>query len=201
MREFCIFMPFYHNVKSWVISLALQLFWLNETQENVIKEEPNGTRCSVQISRKCALIFRMTFTKYIYVNKKYSKPPNRQLPIQNHYLQKRQKLSMRVRGLPQSLNAARVARPFFRCVSSNMAAPKAVVGVEAGRSDTEPNLSASAAGDVKRPQFGTRFLSDPRQVFQHNAWQDHYSTNLNGQRDVSVGSCQLLPNLDINTEF
>lgn len=81
MREFCTFMPFYHNVQSWMISLAVQMFWLNETQE-----EPNGTRCSVQIPRKRALICAMTFTKYRYVKNKYLKPPIRQLPIQNHYL-------------------------------------------------------------------------------------------------------------------
>lgn len=51
-----------------------------------------------------------------------------------------------------------------------MAAPDGVVGVEGGSSETAPILSDSTTGDEKRPQFGTRFLTDPRQVFQHNAW-------------------------------
>uniref|UniRef100_A0A671WJB6 tRNA N(3)-cytidine methyltransferase n=3 Tax=Sparus aurata TaxID=8175 RepID=A0A671WJB6_SPAAU len=53
-----------------------------------------------------------------------------------------------------------------------MAAPHAVVGVEAGSRETELPESDPATGEVKRPQFGTRFLTDPRQVFQHNAWDN-----------------------------
>ncbi|KAK5884661.1 hypothetical protein CesoFtcFv8_018460 [Champsocephalus esox] len=53
-----------------------------------------------------------------------------------------------------------------------MAAPDGVVGVEGDSSETAPILSYSTTGDEKRPQFGTRFLTDPRQVFQHNAWDN-----------------------------
>ncbi len=30
--------------------------------------------------------------------------------------------------------------------------------------------TVESSEDVKRPQFGTRHLSDPQNVFQHNAW-------------------------------
>ncbi|KAF7657749.1 hypothetical protein LDENG_00022290 [Lucifuga dentata] len=53
-----------------------------------------------------------------------------------------------------------------------MAAPYAGAGAEGCNRETGPVLSESSTGDVKRPQFGTRFLTDPRQVFQHNAWDN-----------------------------
>ncbi|XP_056263119.1 tRNA N(3)-methylcytidine methyltransferase METTL2 [Pseudoliparis swirei] len=53
-----------------------------------------------------------------------------------------------------------------------MAAPHAAVGVEEGSSETSLILSDSTTGEGKRPQFGTRFLTDPRQLFQHNAWDN-----------------------------
>ncbi|XP_046894812.1 tRNA N(3)-methylcytidine methyltransferase METTL2 isoform X2 [Hypomesus transpacificus] len=54
-----------------------------------------------------------------------------------------------------------------------MAAPNSVGGVlDEASIESGPALSKSISEDFKRPQFGTRFLTDPRQVFQHNAWDN-----------------------------
>ncbi|KAM4536134.1 serine/threonine-protein kinase tousled-like 2 isoform 2-T2 [Fundulus diaphanus] len=58
------------------------------------------------------------------------------------------------------------------CVRFIMAAPRTVDGVEAENTEAGLTQSSSSSGDPKRPQFGTRFLTDPRQVFQHNAWDN-----------------------------
>ncbi|KAM9746433.1 serine/threonine-protein kinase tousled-like 2 isoform 3-T3 [Menidia menidia] len=53
-----------------------------------------------------------------------------------------------------------------------MAAVHTMDGVEGGSIEAGPVLSESSTEDPKRPQFGTRLLTDPRQVFQHNAWDN-----------------------------
>lgn len=36
--------------------------------------------------------------------------------------------------------------------------------------DTERESPKPEEGEEKRPQFGGRFLTNPEDVFQHNAW-------------------------------
>ena len=63
----------------------------------------------------------------------------------------------------------------FPAHQSNMAAPHAVDVMDREGMEAGEILIDSSNGDAKRPQFGTRFLTDPRQVFQHNAWYvKHY---------------------------
>ena len=59
-----------------------------------------------------------------------------------------------------------------------MAAPVANgVPVEENAVEIHQTLAEQTNEEQKRPQFGTRFLTDPRQVFQHNAWYAYFNVN------------------------
>eukprot|EP00105_Crassostrea_gigas_P008385 XP_011422929.1 PREDICTED: methyltransferase-like protein 2-A [Crassostrea gigas] len=69
-------------------------------------------------------------------------------------------------------NARNFITRFYHCVQTVFTRGVTLAMAESQTLDTERESPKPEEGEVKRPQFGGRFLTNPEDVFQHNAWDN-----------------------------